>query len=288
MSQETWKPLVPAGDEWQVASFRRFLSCLNVSVGLSYVILPWTKKKNHPRDSRREERCPTCDHARSRAISAGQKSRTVAEGTLPSADRSWSRMISHVAQRSSRLDSRSRHRAQSTCADFPASGFMSWHDSSAEWPRAESTSQLASAICIPTWHWSAERDDFTEIIPCAFWKHQCSSKTVTITHCVIDVWIGTKNSMAMASERSFVDLCSIITGVSPPWHQPILWGNLHLSLVGKASAVQQGSQWLAVTSFVRTVQPELDRVVGILRLFIQASSASKLLLAFRIQHIVER
>ena len=45
-------------------------------------------------------------HARSRAISAEQKSRTVADQTLPSADRSWSSMISHVEQRSSRLESR--------------------------------------------------------------------------------------------------------------------------------------------------------------------------------------
>ena len=44
-------------------------------------------------------------HARSRAISAGQKSRTVADRTLPCADRLWSSMISHVEQRSSRRKS---------------------------------------------------------------------------------------------------------------------------------------------------------------------------------------
>ena len=41
------------------------------------------KKKNHPRDSRREERCSTWYHAQSGAISAGQKSRTVADRTCP-------------------------------------------------------------------------------------------------------------------------------------------------------------------------------------------------------------
>ena len=45
-------------------------------------------------------------HARSRAISTGQKSRTVADRTLPCADRLWSSMISHVEQRSSRRESR--------------------------------------------------------------------------------------------------------------------------------------------------------------------------------------
>ena len=44
-------------------------------------------------------------HARSRAISAGQKLPTVADRTLPCTDRSWS-SISHVEQRSSRRESR--------------------------------------------------------------------------------------------------------------------------------------------------------------------------------------
>ena len=39
------------------------------------VLLPWPKKKNHPRDSRREERCSTCDIMLDQARSAQGKSR---------------------------------------------------------------------------------------------------------------------------------------------------------------------------------------------------------------------
>ena len=67
----------------------------------------WTttlaKKKNHPRDSRREERCSTCD------IMLDQRRAKVADShgsDLPCADRAWSSMISHVEQRSSRRESR--------------------------------------------------------------------------------------------------------------------------------------------------------------------------------------
>ena len=45
-------------------------------------------------------------HAQSHAISAEQKSRTVADLTMPCADRWWSSMISHVEQHSSRRQSR--------------------------------------------------------------------------------------------------------------------------------------------------------------------------------------
>ena len=65
------------------------------------------KKKNHPRDSRWEECCSTRDkfyHARSRAISAGQKSRIVADDLALR----WSLMIKHyhrIEQCSSRRES---------------------------------------------------------------------------------------------------------------------------------------------------------------------------------------
>ena len=61
------------------------------------------KKKNHTRDSRREERCSTCDIMLDQARSAQGKSRG---SDLPCADRAWSSMISHVEQRSSRRESR--------------------------------------------------------------------------------------------------------------------------------------------------------------------------------------
>ena len=44
-------------------------------VGVLAQVLPWTKKKNHPRDSRREERCSTCDIMLDQARSAQGKSR---------------------------------------------------------------------------------------------------------------------------------------------------------------------------------------------------------------------
>ena len=54
---------------------------------------PGQKKKNHPRDSRREERCSTCDIMLDQVRSAqGQKSRTAADRTCPaliSPDRAW-------------------------------------------------------------------------------------------------------------------------------------------------------------------------------------------------------
>ena len=64
---------------------------------------PGQKKKNHPRDSRREERCSTCD------IMLDQRRAKVADSRgsdLPCADRAWSSMITHVEQRSSRRESR--------------------------------------------------------------------------------------------------------------------------------------------------------------------------------------
>ena len=55
------------------------------------VVLPWTKKKNHFRDSRWEERCSIVwYHARWLTINARQTSRTESQMTLPCADRSLS------------------------------------------------------------------------------------------------------------------------------------------------------------------------------------------------------
>ena len=71
----------------------------------STMVLPWTKKKkkkNHPRDSRREEHCSiSWYHAWSRAMSAGQGHPRL----LPCADRAWSSTITHVEQRSSCCES---------------------------------------------------------------------------------------------------------------------------------------------------------------------------------------
>ena len=64
------------------------------------------KKKNHPRDSRWEERCSTCDIVLDQARSAQGKSRGQSRIGLACADRAWSSMISHVEQRSSRRESR--------------------------------------------------------------------------------------------------------------------------------------------------------------------------------------
>ena len=70
---------------------------------LSYYL---DKKKNHHRDSRREERCSTCDIMLDQARSAQGKSDPRLSATLPCADRAWSSMISHVEQRYSRRESR--------------------------------------------------------------------------------------------------------------------------------------------------------------------------------------
>ena len=52
------------------------------------------KKRNHPRDSRWEERCSIIwYHAQSRTISPGPKSRGESQMTLPCADHLWSSMI---------------------------------------------------------------------------------------------------------------------------------------------------------------------------------------------------
>ena len=73
------------------------------------LVLPWRKKKkNHPRDSRREEHCSIVRyHARWRTISTGQKSRTVADGRLCPAlivrHRAW---YHKIEQHSSRRESR--------------------------------------------------------------------------------------------------------------------------------------------------------------------------------------
>ena len=69
-------------------------------------LLPWTKKKNHPRDSRREEHCSTCDIMLDQARSAQGKVAESRRSDLPCADRAWSSMISHVEQRSSSRESR--------------------------------------------------------------------------------------------------------------------------------------------------------------------------------------
>ena len=70
---------------------------------LNALYYPGQKKKNHHRDSRREERCFTC------GIRRDQRRAKVADSRgsdLPCADRVWSSMISHVEQRSSRRESR--------------------------------------------------------------------------------------------------------------------------------------------------------------------------------------
>ena len=65
------------------------------------------KKKNHHRDSRREERCSRCDIMFDQARSARRASPIRdCPRLLPCADRAWSSMISHVEQRSSRRESR--------------------------------------------------------------------------------------------------------------------------------------------------------------------------------------
>ena len=69
-------------------------------------VLPWTKKKNHHRDSRREERCPTCDVMLDQARSAQASPVSDCPRLLPCSDRDWSSMISHVEHRSSRRESR--------------------------------------------------------------------------------------------------------------------------------------------------------------------------------------
>ena len=70
------------------------------------IYYPGQKKEPSSRFAARRTLFHVWYHARSRAISAGQKSRTVADRTLPCADRLWSSMISHVEQRSSRRESR--------------------------------------------------------------------------------------------------------------------------------------------------------------------------------------
>ena len=56
------------------------------------MLLLWTKKKNHHRDSRREERCFTCDIMLDQARSAQGKSR--GQSRIGPALR-WSRLIEH-------------------------------------------------------------------------------------------------------------------------------------------------------------------------------------------------
>ena len=68
---------------------------------------PWQKQEPSSRFAARRTLFHVWYHAWSRAISAGQKSRTaVADRTLPCADRSWPSMISHVEQCSSCRKSR--------------------------------------------------------------------------------------------------------------------------------------------------------------------------------------
>ena len=79
---------------FQCSLFQEYVGGLNTTLD---------KKKNHPRDSRREERCSTCDIMLDQARSAQGKSRG---SDLPCTDRAWSSMISHGEQRSSRRESR--------------------------------------------------------------------------------------------------------------------------------------------------------------------------------------
>ena len=70
-------------------------------------LLPRTKKKkNHPRDLRREECCSTCDIMLDDTRSTQGKVIRNCPRLLPCADRASSSMISHVEQRSSRPESR--------------------------------------------------------------------------------------------------------------------------------------------------------------------------------------
>ena len=89
-----------------ITFFKTGHSTLIISSFSSLIILPWTKTKNHPRDSRWEERCSilwsysiTSDQRRARS--------TIRDcpRLLPCTDRAWSRMTSHVEQRSSRRES---------------------------------------------------------------------------------------------------------------------------------------------------------------------------------------
>ena len=64
------------------------------------------KKKNHHRDSRREERCSTCDIMLDQPGLAQGKSDPRLLPCADHADHAWSSMISHVEQRSSRRESR--------------------------------------------------------------------------------------------------------------------------------------------------------------------------------------
>ena len=97
---------------WKSLLFRIVAIVMAVSVGgatpveseqQGIYLLPWTKKKNHHQDSLREERCSTCDIMLDQARSAQGKSR--GQSRIGLALR-WSRMISHVEQRSSRRESR--------------------------------------------------------------------------------------------------------------------------------------------------------------------------------------
>ena len=85
------------------------LSNINKQVQAQSTTIPWTKKKNHPRDSWREEPgCSTCDIMLDQARSAQEKSRTVADRTCPAliaTDRAWYHTWK-LEQRSSRRESR--------------------------------------------------------------------------------------------------------------------------------------------------------------------------------------
>ena len=77
------------------------------SVRRQFALLPWTKKKNHHQDSRRKERCSTCDIMLDQArLAQGKSDPRDCPRLLPCADRAWSSMISHVEQCSSRRESR--------------------------------------------------------------------------------------------------------------------------------------------------------------------------------------
>ena len=84
-----------------------FCSKRKNSVRRQFALLPWTKKKNHHQDSRRKERCSTCDIMLDQARSAqGKSDPRDCPRLLPCADRAWWSMISHVEQCSSRRESR--------------------------------------------------------------------------------------------------------------------------------------------------------------------------------------
>ena len=78
----TWE-LVKPESHASILHLKLFFSFPRSSAKYNWSLYYPGQKKNHPRDSRGEERFHVWYHARSGAISAGQMSRTVADRTCP-------------------------------------------------------------------------------------------------------------------------------------------------------------------------------------------------------------